>query len=205
LVCQIHFAQIKLSLDSAPGPVLEFAAAIELVHMLAFGGDQQKLDLFLKLGKRSMAIIAIAPMLDVPEPVVVTHAEGMNDLFREMTFRCELVEPLDRCLDPVPPGPVLLGFAGVRSRRPAWARLSTRITAGSSKPWPTNVTRMTENVKKRMRSLGKGSPFAAANGIASAAASETMPRTPVEASTNGHCHGGEGSLRLIGGKSHRGR
>jgi hypothetical protein len=105
-----------------------------------------------KLGKRSMAIIAIAPMLDVPEPVVVTHAEGMNDLFREMTFRCELVEPLDRCLDPVPPGPVLLGFAGVRSRRPAWARLSTRITAGSSKPWPTNVTRMTENVKKRMRS-----------------------------------------------------
>jgi hypothetical protein len=42
----------------------------------------------------------------------------MNDLFREMTFRCELVEPLDRCLDPVPPGPVLLGFAGVALKTP---------------------------------------------------------------------------------------
>ena len=34
------------------------------------------------------------------------------------------------------------------------------------------------------------------NGIASAAASETMPRTPVKASAVGHCQGGEGSLRL---------
>ena len=42
-------------------------------------------------------------------------------------------------------------------------------------------------------------------GMASAAASDTMPRTPVKASTNGHCHGGAGSLRAIAGTSRRGR
>ena len=32
-----------------------------------------------------------------------------------------------------------------------------------------------------------------------------MPRTPVNANTNGHCQGGDGSLRLIAGKNQRGR
>ena len=32
-----------------------------------------------------------------------------------------------------------------------------------------------------------------------------MPRTPVKASAVGHCHGGEGSLRLTAGTSQRGR
>jgi hypothetical protein len=49
---------------------------------------------------------------------------------------------------------------------------------GSSKPSPTNVT------QKRSR-LGKCSPFVVVTGIASAAASETMSRTPVKVSTNG--------------------
>ena len=44
---------------------------------------------------------------------------------------------------------------------------------------------------------GNGAPLAVVNGIASAAASETIPRTPANASRNGHCHGGEGSRRLI--------
>jgi hypothetical protein len=52
---------------------------------------------------------------------------------------------------------------------------------------------------------GKGCPLVVANGITRAAASETMPRTPVNARTNGHCQGGDGSLRLIEGKSQRGR
>ena len=47
-------------------------------------------------------------------------------------------------------------------------------------------------------------PLRVANGIASAAASETMPRIPVNASANGHCQGGAGSLRAIAGMSQRG-
>jgi hypothetical protein len=66
--------------------------------------------------------------------------------------------------------------------------------------------RITAKVRKRIRSrFGKGSPVAIVNGMASAAASETMPRTPVKDSTKGHCQGGEGSFLLIGGNSQRGR
>src|SRR5882762_1760235 len=35
------------------------------------------------------------------------------------------------------------------SRSPALARPSTRMTAGNIKPWPTSVTRITENVRKK--------------------------------------------------------
>ena len=56
-----------------------------------------------------------------------------------------------------------------------------------------------------MRSrAGNRDPSAVANGIASAAASETIPRTPVKASTNGHCQGGDGSLRRNEAESQRG-
>ena len=53
--------------------------------------------------------------------------------------------------------------------------------------------------------VGNGPPVAVANGMASAAASDTMPRMPVKDSTNGHCQGGDGSFLLIGGNSQRGR
>ena len=39
--------------------------------MFAFGGDQQKLDLVVKLGELSVAIIAVTPLLDVSQPVAV--------------------------------------------------------------------------------------------------------------------------------------
>ena len=69
---------------------------------------------------------------------------------------------------------------------------------GSIKPCPTRVTRITEKVRKRIRSrCGNVSPLSVVNGIPRAAASETTPRTPVKASAVGHCHGGGGSLRLI--------
>ena len=35
--------------------------------------------------------------------------------------------------------------------------------------------------------------------------SETTPRTPADAKANGHCQGGEGSVRRIAGTSQRGR
>ena len=62
------------------------------------------------------------------------------------------------------------------------------------RPCPTRVTRITAKVRNRIRlRSGNGAPLSVANGMASAAASETMPRTPVNASANGHCHGGAGS------------
>src|SRR5215470_1259562 len=80
------------------------------------------------------------------------------------------------------------------------------MTLGNIKPCPTSVMRITENVKNRMRSrYGNGWPEETVSGMASAAASETMPRMPVNAIKNGHCHGGEGSFLLILGNSHRGR
>src|SRR6267378_6177386 len=80
------------------------------------------------------------------------------------------------------------------------------MTAGNIRPWPTSVTRITENVRKRIRSRsGNGWPLAVVNGMASAAARDTMPRTPVNPSMNGHCHGGEGSLRAIAGINQRGK
>ena len=42
-------------------------------------------------------------------------------------------------------------------------------------------------------------------GMASAAASETMPRTPVKAIAKGHCQGGDGSALRIERDSQRGR
>src|SRR5450432_1814363 len=65
---------------------------------------------------------------------------------------------------------------------------------------------MTENVRKRILSRsGKSPPSAVARGIASAAASDTMPRTPVKANAKGHCQDGAGSVRAMEGISHRGR
>src|ERR1700683_3259697 len=65
---------------------------------------------------------------------------------------------------------------------------------------------MTANVRKRILSRsGKRPPSAVLSGIASAAASETMPRTPVKANAKGHCQGGAGSFRAIERTSQRGR
>ena len=75
---------------------------------------------------------------------------------------------------------------------------------GSARPWPTSVTMITEKVRNRIRfRSGNGAPSAVANGIASAAASETMPRTPVKASAKGNFHGGSGSALRIAGNSQR--
>ena len=86
--------------------------------MLPFGCNQQKLDLVMKLGEPFIAVIAVASMLDVLEPVTLTRAERPNDVFREIAFRRKLVEPLDRCLDPLPPSLVLLDSIGVALTAP---------------------------------------------------------------------------------------
>ena len=55
------------------------------------------------------------------------------------------------------------------------------MTSGSVRPWPTSVTRITEKVRKRIRSRpGNGVPASVLSGSASAAASETAPRIPAQ-------------------------
>ncbi len=58
----------------------------------------------------------------------------------------------------------------------------------------------------RMRSrCGNGAPLASVSGIASAAASDTTPRTPVNAMTKVQVQGGDGSRLRSDGDSQRGR
>jgi hypothetical protein len=76
--------------------------------VLPFGGDQQELDLIMKFGELSMTVMAVASQLDVPEAIAMMRAERPDDVFRKITLRCDLVEPLDRGLDPLPPGLVLI-------------------------------------------------------------------------------------------------
>ena len=66
---------------------------------------------------------------------------------------------------------------------------------------------MTPKVTNRMRSryAETARRSTIVSGIASAAASETTPRTPINDSTNGHCQGGDGSRRASDGISQRGR
>jgi len=54
--------------------------------------------------------------------------------------------------------------------------LSLRINGFNVRPWPTSVVAMTKKVRKMITlRAGKGSPLGRTVGIASAAASETMP------------------------------
>jgi hypothetical protein len=62
---------------------------------------------------------------------------------------------------------------------------SRRSTAGSVRPPPTSVTKMTVKVMKTIKSrCGKSEPFGRLSGIASAAASDTAPRRPDQATTS---------------------
>ena len=73
-------------------------------------------------------------------------------------------------------------FVSSLSARPSSSRFRTRITAGRLRPWITSVPRMTANVRKMMSSrFGNGSPASVVSGMASAAASETAPRIPDQA------------------------
>lgn len=98
---------------SGAEPSFRLIAAIELINLLPLGGEQQKLDLVAKLNKLYAAVVPIASVLDVLEPVTVMGADRLHDFVREMAFRHKLVEPFDRCLDRLSPSRVLLGSLGV--------------------------------------------------------------------------------------------
>ena len=55
------------------------------------------------------------------------------------------------------------------------------MTKGRVSPCPTSVARITEKVRKRIRSRpGNGAPASVSSGSARAAASETAPRIPAQ-------------------------
>src|SRR2546423_14069745 len=67
----------------------------------------------MELGKLPVAVIPVASVRDVLQPVAVTRAQRPNEVVKEITFRRKLVELLDRCLDPLAASLVLLDFAVV--------------------------------------------------------------------------------------------
>jgi len=93
---------------------------------------------------------------------------------------------------------------------------SQRASQGSDNPWKTSVERMTQNVRKLTRPRsGKGRPSPNVIGNASAAAKETTPRIPLQATTSMWRQGGIGSRcrnrwlskrgNQVAGKTHMGR
>jgi len=65
---------------------------------------------------------------------------------------------------------------------------------------------MMPKVMNKIRSRpGNGAPEPVVSGMASAAASETTPRTPTNARKKSHCQGGSGSRRATFALSQRGK
>lgn len=103
------FTHVELALDPPPRFILQPAAAIELINLLPLGGEQQELNLVAKLDVLTVAVVAIASVLDVLEPITVIGADWLDNFLRESLFRRKLVEPCYRCLDRLSPSGVLLG------------------------------------------------------------------------------------------------
>jgi hypothetical protein len=93
---------------------------------------------------------------------------------------------------------------------------SRRTNHGSVSPCNTSVDRITQKLKKMIRSRpGNGRPSANVSGSASAAASDTTPRIPLQLMIAIACHGGMGSRWRrfllnhrgihVAGKTHNGR
>ena len=62
------------------------------------------------------------------------------------------------------------------------------MTKGRVSPCPTSVTRMTEKVRKRIRSRpGNDAPASVSSGSASAAASDSAPRMPAQERKTAPC------------------
>src|SRR5260370_12395887 len=94
---EMRLAQIELPLDPAPRLVFELAAAKQLVDVVSLGRDQLDLDFVVNLGEPSVALVTIAAVLDVLEPLAVTGTKRAHEPLRQAAFRPELFEPLHRC------------------------------------------------------------------------------------------------------------
>ncbi|MGZ3689806.1 MAG: hypothetical protein ACXVBW_16000 [Bdellovibrionota bacterium] len=60
-----------------------------------------------------MAVVPIASVLELLEPVAVTRADRLHHFLRESAFCRKLVEPFDRCRNRLSSSHVLLGSLGV--------------------------------------------------------------------------------------------
>jgi len=77
----MSFAQIKLSLDTAPRLVLQFAAAKEVVDSRPLGGDQQAFNFVVKLAMFCNGSIAGTSVDEVCQPVPVLSADYVNHVW----------------------------------------------------------------------------------------------------------------------------
>ena len=130
-------AQIKLPLDPAPRLVFQLAATIAIVDRLSLCLDQLKLYLVVQLGELPAASVAVASVLDLSQPFAEMRAVRPDDIIRKLALTRQLAEPLNRRLDRQASSNKLASLSAWRSRRPARARPSERITMGSIKPCPT--------------------------------------------------------------------
>src|ERR1700730_1447333 len=108
-VGEMRLPQIELPLDPAPRLVFQLTAAKELVDLLSLGLDQLELDLVVNPGELALPLVTLGSMLEVLETLTVAGSERVNDLLNQGTLGCELLEPLDRGFDRLPPGIMLLG------------------------------------------------------------------------------------------------
>ena len=146
-----------------------------------------------------MGGIAIAAALGMQEPVAQLAPKRLGQARRETPLPREQVESPNAAEIASRRAAYSAVLSSRRSLRPTSARPSAPITNGNNKPWPTRVTRITKTSGKGSGRDRERMSVLVANGMASAAASETIPRTPVKARAKGHCQGGAGSLRLIEG------
>ena len=132
------------------------------------------------------------------QPVLMLNTGGLHDIRREIAFFRELVEQLHGRLYCFRARFVFLG--PINFALLAACMLKSK---GADDPWQHQALTHQcyeddrEGEEKDQVAVGERLAVAVVNGIASAAASETIPRTPVNDSTNGLCQGGDGSLRLI--------
>src|SRR2546423_420291 len=84
----MRLAQVELAFDPAPRLVLELAGSEKLVDVLAFGVDQEPLNVIVQLAVLSVAgaVVAFISVVDVPQPVPVLGAQRLNDIVREIAL-----------------------------------------------------------------------------------------------------------------------
>jgi hypothetical protein len=185
---QLSIAQIQIALDTPPWLVLELAGAVELIDTIALRLQQHHLDGLITARKLAVPILAIDALLGVCQASLVTRAQTAHLLLGQALLDAQLLEPLERCA----------------------YRLATRLVLRLALIMALVVARArqaepADDRKNRIRlRSGNGLPESTVSGMASAAASDTTPRTPVDPSTNGHCQGGAGSRRRSAGESQRG-
>ena len=188
------FLEIQLVLDAAPRFVGDLAVAQQLVDEVALGIDQFLLQRARCCARRSSSIGEIARQL--PQPMLVARAQVLDGLGGNSCVG-------DRFLQPLASTSSSAAWRAASSRLD-FVMASLRLAARQAEP--ARITRQHQPLPDQREddhAEGDEQDQVAVwkrraarddvSGIASAAASDTTPRTPVNARKNGPCQGGDGS------------